>query len=145
MIIGNTRKLYPADIYGRGLVKLDNIYEFQTAHIFNDDDDNTLDKVIAELNSKYSMKAPKIPVVPENVLITDVIGELKDLAHVPVGINKENISCELFNLKDNYVTIISDNDDSVDRNNFVRSITKVMSKLPNSNLILIEDMCFLKT
>ena len=139
MIIGNTRKLYPADIYGRGLVKLDNIYEFQTAHIFNEDEESGgLDKVIEELNSKYTTRAPKIPVVPEDVGINDVIGELKDLAHVPVGINKETISCELFNFRDNYVTVVSDNDDSQDRNNFIRSITKVISKLPNNNLILID-------
>ncbi len=139
MIIGNTHKLYPADIYGRGLVKLDNIYEFQTAHIFNEEEEkNGLDKVINELNSKYAMKAPKIPVVPDVVLVSDVISELKDLSRVPVGINKEYISTESFNFKDNYVTLVADNDDSISRNNFTISLTKVLSNLKNNNLILID-------
>ncbi len=139
MIIGNTKKLYPADIYGRGLVKLDNVYEFQTAHIFNDEEQNDeLAKVIDGLNSKYHTKAPKIPVVPETVLIDDVITSLKNLSSVPVGINKDTISTELFNFRDNYVTLVSDNEDGQSRNNFVRSITKVISKVANNNLILID-------
>lgn len=139
MIIGNTKKLFPSDIYGRGLVKLDNIYEFQTAHIFSDEEkDNELEKVINELNSKYSTRAPKIPVVPEVVLIEDVINSLSDLSHVPVGINKDSISPELFDFKNNYVTLCSDSDDSTDRDSFVRSITKVISHLPNNNLVLLD-------
>ena len=138
-IIGNTKKLYPAEIYGRGLVKLDNIYEFQTAHIFNDEELNTeLDKVIELLNDKYSVKAPKIPVVPDEVLIKDVILNLKDLSRVPVGVNKETISSEIYNFKDNFVTLISDNEDSASRNDFTRSITKLISKLSNNNLVLLD-------
>ena len=138
VIIGNTKKLYPAEIYGRGLVKLDNVYEFQTAHIFTDEEENKLVEVIGALNSKYTVRAPKIPVVPENVSIGDVVGELRDLSRVPVGINKETITTESFNFKDNYVTIVSDNDDSSERDNFVRTITKVISKVNNNNLVLID-------
>ncbi len=139
MIVGNTKKLYPADIYGRGLVKQDNIYEFQTAHIFNDEEESDgLSKVIEELNTKYTTRAPKIPVVPETVLISDIADDIKDLSHVPVGINKDTIDIELFNFKDNYVTLVSDNEDSISRDNFIRSLTKVMAKIPNNNLILID-------
>ena len=139
MIIGNTRKLYPADIYGRGLVKLDNIYEFQTAHIFDDDEQAIeLDRVISELNTKYPNKAPRIPVVPEKVLISDVIGSLKDMSSVPVGINKDTIEPELFNFRDNYVTIVSSNEDSVDVTNFSRSLTKLISKVDKNNLVLLD-------
>ena len=38
VILGNTRKLYPSPILGRGLIKLDKIYEFQTAYPFKADD-----------------------------------------------------------------------------------------------------------
>ena len=139
MIIGNTRKLYPSDIYGRGLVKLDNIYEFQTAHIFNDDELSTqLDKVISDLNNKYPNKAMKVPVVPEMVLISDVIGNLRDLSSVPLGINKEAIVPELFNFKDNYATLLSYNDNIKDTNNFTSSLTELMAKIPNTNILLMD-------
>lgn len=138
MIVGNTKKLFPAEIYGRGLVKLDNIYEFQTAHIFSDEEMDQLSNVIDDLNSKYNTKAAKIPVVPENVLIDDVIGDLKDLSQVPVGINKETIMTETFNFKDNYATLISDNENSIVRDNFIKAITKIISKVPNNNLVLLD-------
>lgn len=139
MIVGNTRKLFPADIYGRGLVKLDNLYEFQTAHIFNEEDGtDELPNIIGALNSKYTTRAPKIPVVPETVLIDDVADYIKDLTCVPIGINKDTIAPELYNFVDTCVTLVSDNDDSADRGTFVRSITKVISKIPNDNLVFID-------
>ena len=139
MIVGNTRKLYPADIYGRGLVKLDNIYEFQTAHIFTDEERNDkLDKVILELNNKYSNKAARVPVVPEIVLVDDVINTMRGLSSVPIGINKDSIEPEMFNFKDNYTTIVSYNEENVDVTNFTRTITKMLSRVEKNNMILID-------
>jgi hypothetical protein len=107
--------------------------------MFNEEEDEkNLDTVITELNSKYTMKAPKIPVVPDMVLV-DEFNDIKDLSHVPVGINKETISTEYFNFKDNCATLIVDNDDSVNRDNFVRSLTKVISKIDNNLLLLDVD------
>ena len=139
MIIGNTRKLYPAEIYGRGLVKLDNIYEFQTAHVFTDEEQiEGLAKVVDELNNKYSTKAYKIPVVPEKVLIDDVLGSLKDMSSVPVGINKDTIAPELFDFKNNYVTLVSNSDDNNNIIDFTRSLTKLISKTTNNNVVLLD-------
>ena len=139
MIVGNTRKLYPTEIYGRGLVKLDTVYEFQTAHIFNDEEyADELEKVIAELNKKYSIRAPKIPVVPDKVLINNVIPALRDLSRVPVGINKDSIGTEVYNFKDNFATVLADMDDSPSKDDFTRSITKVMSRISNNNLLLLD-------
>ena len=139
VIIGNTRKLYPADIFGRGLVKLDNIYEFQTAHVFSDDTINEeLEAVIEELNKKYSVKAPKIPVVPDVVRIDDLSSNLRGINMVPIGINKDTIEVEKFNFQETYATLISSSDDEGGIVNFTRSLTKMLSKIPNNNLILID-------
>jgi len=139
MIIGNTKKLYPADIYGRGLVKLDNIYEFQTAHIFSDEEQSDeLIKVINELNTKYQTRARRIPVVPEKVLINDLLSDLRGLTNVPIGINKDTIETETFNFKDNYITLVSSNEDSNSMINFTRSLTKMISNVANNNLVLID-------
>ena len=138
-IIGNTHKLYPSAIYGRGLVKLDNIYEFQTAHIFDDEELNdSLEKVIDELNNKYLERAPKIPVVPDIVLINDLLANLRGMKGVPIGINKDTIEPEIFNFKDNYVTMISSNDDGGMLTIFARSLTKMLSNIPDNNLLLID-------
>ena len=139
VVIGNTKKLYPSPIYGRGLVKLDNIYEFQTAHIFNEaEEENKLNAVIDELNIKYNTRAPKIPVVPETVMIDDLVEYLRDTGCVPVGINKNTIRPEIFDFKSNFVTLVSGNDDNKTFVNFIVSLTKMMSKIPNNNLLLID-------
>ena len=139
VIVGNTRKLYPSDIYGRGLVKLDNIYEFQTAHVFNDEVINEeLAKVIDSLNSKYLVRAPRIPVVPEIVKIEDLLNELDGTKSVPLGINKLTIMTEKFNFKDNYITLVSSNDDDGEIINFTRSLVKMISNIPNNNTLLID-------
>ena len=138
-IVGNTHKLYPSAIFGRGLVKLDNIYEFQTAHIFNDEEINDeLPKVIDELKVKYPAKAARIPVVPEMVMIDDLVSEIRGMKAIPVGINKDTIETELFNFKDNYATLVSSNDDTGGIVSFTRSLTKMLSHVPDNNLILMD-------
>ena len=139
MILGNTRKLYPSDIYGRGLVKLDTIYEFQTAHIFNDEEQpDELENVINSLKTKYPNRAARVPVVPEVVLISDLIKNMRDISSVPVGINKDTIAPEIFNFKNNYATLVSYSDGVKDTNNFVRSLVELVSEIPNINSLLID-------
>ena len=139
MIVGNTRKLFPADIFGRGLVKLDNVYEFQTAHIFNDEEQpNELANVILELKNKYGKKAKHVPVVPENVLYTDLLPYVSDMSNIPLGINKDTIDTETFNFKDNFITLISNNEETSFEPVFVRSLTKVIGKTNNNNVLLLD-------
>lgn len=138
MILGNTRKLFPTDYYGRGLVKLDNIYEFQTARIASDEDINDkIYEIVQELKNKYQVSAPKIPVVPETVYISTVINSLTDMKNVPIGINKEEIVPELFNFKDNYVTLISSNDEN-DTISFVKSLAHMFSNIKDNNVLVLD-------
>ena len=39
-ILGNVNGVYPARIKGRGIIKLDNVYEFQTAHSVEAEDES---------------------------------------------------------------------------------------------------------
>ena len=137
-IIGNIRKLYPSNIYGRGLVKLDNIYEFQTAHIFSDEEyANKLQEVIKNLKNQYSIKAPKVPVVPEVVYANDLITDIRGLKGVPVGINKDSILPELFNFQDNYATLISANDIN-NTTKFIKGIVEIIHNIHNTNIVMID-------
>ena len=138
MIIGNTRKLYPSPIFGRGLVKLDEIYEFQTAHIFTDDEINIkLPEVINELNEKYANKAHHIPTVPDIVRIDDIKEYLRDLKGVPVGINKDTIAPELFNFYDNYMTLVSSNDED-NIQDFAKCISEEMALITDNNVVFLD-------
>ena len=142
MIVGNTHKLYPAPIFGRGLVKLDNIYEFQTAHIFPDDEINKeLPIVIENLKNKYSHKASNIPTVPDVVRVDDLKNNLRGLKGVPIGINKDTIEPELFNFHDNYVTLVSSNDED-NLVNFTKSMTEMVANINDNNIVIIDSYNF---
>ncbi len=68
-------KLVPANIPGRGLCLLDDIYEFQSAVPTEKENLNTfVSEKIKELASKYKTNAPKIPVLPDIVTITECSG-----------------------------------------------------------------------
>ena len=138
VIVGNTRKLYPSAIYGRGLIKLDQIYEFQTAYPFKADElQDKMEEFIKELLGKYNVKASKIPVVPKVVYNKDVIKDLKNMKNVPVGINKDTISSEIFNFKDNYVTLVSSSEIE-STNKFAIALTKMFASLENNNVVLLD-------
>ena len=139
MVIGNTRKLYPSPILGRGLVKLDNIYEFQTAHIAKNEELNEkLNAVKEEMKQKYSTKARNIPVVPDKVYISDLLDSIHGMKGVPVGINKDTIMPELFNFKDNYVTLVSCNDDTDALSLFSKNLVKMFAKIQDNNILVID-------
>ena len=138
VILGNTRKLYPSATFGRGLIKLDKIYEFQTAYPFKADDLQVeMENVIKELRQNNSNKAPKVPVVPKTVYISDVIGELRDMKNVPIGISHTTIKPELFNFKDNFVTLVSASDIEI-TNQFMIALTKIMANINNNSIVLFD-------
>ena len=86
-------KLEPANISGRGLVKLDEVYEFQSAVPTDKETLNNfvMDK-IKELNEKYKITAPKIPVLPDVVTVSECSASVLKLNAVPVGIEKESLN-----------------------------------------------------
>ena len=67
-IIDGVRKQRPAHMFGRGLIKYSDIYEFQTARICEPEKWNVFirDK-IKQLNEKYDEKADPIPVLPYQI------------------------------------------------------------------------------
>ena len=101
-------KLEPNNISGRGLVKLDGVYEFQAGVPTEKDNYNTFisDKV-KEISAMYPSGAPKIPVLPEVVTISEVSSELKGVHSIPVGIEKESLRIRTLDLTKNTMNIIT--------------------------------------
>lgn len=66
-------KKRPSNIFGRGLVRLEDIYEFQTAKICEPEKWNlNIKNKIDELNKIYKIKAKHIPTLPDKVEINDI-------------------------------------------------------------------------
>ena len=139
IIVGNTRKLYPSAIYGRGLIKTsEGLFEFQTAHSYKDEEyQDKIEELAKELSAKYQTRANKIPVVPRNVLANDIMPYIKTLQAVPVGINKATIDAEYYNIRDNYGTLVSANEMET-TTNFMKGFVKVLAKVPNTNVVIFD-------
>ena len=139
IIVGNTRKLYPSAIFGRGLIKSsEGLFEFQTAHAYKDDEyQDKIEELKKQMNEKYQIRAAKVPVVPRNVMLDDLTPYVRDLANVPVGISKDTIEPEFYNIKDSLVTLVGANEVE-STPNFVKAFTKLLAGVPNTNVVLFD-------
>ena len=95
-------KLEPAAFPGRGLVKLDQVYEFQAGVPTVKEELNTyVTEKIKGLTELYKTSAPKIPVLPEVVTISHCNDENKGLVAMPVGVEKESLAIRTLNMTKN--------------------------------------------
>lgn len=101
-------KLEPANILGRGLVRLDEVYEFQTAIPAMKEDLNAfvLSK-IKEVTNASKTVAPKIPVLPETVSISYCASDKNGLTAIPLGVEKESLSIRTLNIVKNFGHVIT--------------------------------------
>lgn len=137
-ILGNVRHLYPDNKYGRGLIKLDQIYEFQTARPSKLEDlSDFISNQVSSIKEKEGLKASRIPIVPEHVYVSELKDKITGSNNVPVGINKNTIKPEIFNFKDNYVTIVTSNDIN-NLKNFSNGLINMLSNIKDSNIIVFD-------
>lgn len=137
-VLGNVHKMVPSENKGRGLIKIDDVYEFQSASICPAE--NVLDVVkntCLKLNDALNIKAKKIPVLPETVTINDFENQNYSLQNIPVGIEKYTLNTNTFDFKDNYLTTIIS---SVINNtkDFINGLIQVISKTNNTKLMIFD-------
>ena len=137
-VVGNTHGLYPSKIKGRGLVKFDEIYEFQSAKYKNNGNNTEYIKNFCnELNNMYEVKAKKIPVLPNIVNFESVKDEIHGLDSIPVGIEKNTLKVSTFDLRTKPVTIISAME-TTSFENFIPEFVKVCSYNKNLSINIID-------
>ena len=105
-ILGNVNKKYPSKIFGRGIIKKDDIYEFQTAMI---SDKNRISEVIEQikeiLNSTNRLSAIKIPTLPRTVSKDDIQAKITKDGMAIIGVEKESLNIAKYDLKNNYMNL----------------------------------------
>jgi len=102
-------KKRPSHLFGRGLIEMNKeIYEFQTARICQAEEyTDFIKEKINELKEQHKVVAQRIPTLPNEVKVEDVVNHLESLSGVPIGINKEELSVCLFNFQKNFVNMIA--------------------------------------
>ena len=105
-------KKRPSNIFGRGLISIEEeIYEFQTAKICEEDDYNIFIKnKIEELNNSIKTHAKPIPVLPEVVKGKDLKRSFDGLSKIPIGIFEKNLKVCIYNFEKDFVNLITARD-----------------------------------
>ncbi len=107
-ILDKAGKKRPSRIFGRGLIELNDVYEFQTARISEPEEWNTVIKqTIEELKETNPLHAKHIPTLPDVVTFEDVKEDFQDLSTVPLGISKKKINTYTYDFKNNYITMMT--------------------------------------
>lgn len=137
-ILGNVRKTYPSKIFGRGIIKKDNIYEFQTAFAFEKEH---LQEYIRELANKHSEVMPTraipVPVLPSVVTYDDVANDIGTDSNIVIGIAKQDLNVVKFNFRKNLINLVSSTDITLEYS-FVTPFINQLLYLNNTSVTLIN-------
>lgn len=139
-VLGNVGGLYPGKFKGRGLFKDDEVYEFQTAYI-SEKGENVISAVrdfCKELKDTYGAgNIKKIPVLPDEIRVSDLLGLLTDRSKVPVGISKDSLEYQYLDMASNTVSLIMglDMDEILP---FAKGLVELVGKLDDSRVVVLD-------
>lgn len=144
-ILGNVHKTYPAKIFGRGIFKDKDVYEFQTALVSEKDNIMTFIKEKSIIfKNEYNTKAKRIPILPSSVGYEEVSEEFGKGDELIIGIDKYSLDICKFDFNKNYVTLIS-MFDLLCCSNFLNPFINQIIAVNNSKLIVINtEDCYIE-
>lgn len=143
-ILGKNNVALPNDIKGRGLVKLDDVYEYQTAYPF--EEEQVIDS-IRELNNnlkqKFTVRAKKIPTLPEIVNYNYFANNINSLEEVPIGIDKEELNTFTYDFSSKEISLVLGQEIPILKS-FINELTRVLSKINTVKLLVIDTENIIK-
>lgn len=137
-VLGSTGGMIPSKMKGRGLIKTDAIYEFQTAYA-SENIQNIFEDVrnyCNQLLAYYGERASAIPVLPEYITADRFIGDIQ-LARMPIGISKESIETQYVDLKTPPVTIITGNNPK-ELEAFIYGLTEELVEIDDLSITVLD-------
>lgn len=139
-VLDAPKGLIPSKAFGRGLVALENTYEFQTAYISNKDVIKPTIKSLGEkLKAQCKTKAVPVAVMPKYLLSGSLISKVKSLDEIPIGIAKTSLKIVNYDFYNKLSTpIISSNADS--HVNMIYGLIDLFKQLPNVKVRVIDAL-----
>ena len=109
-VVGKTDGLFPSKYKGRGLIKRDELYEFQLASLTEDEVPFAfIQETCKELAEKWEGEsARKIPILPDKVnveFLSDYVDSNKKL-NIPVGVEKNSLNVHYYPFHAAYINMI---------------------------------------
>ena len=142
-VIAGVRKKEPSKVYGRGLISLDSIFEFQTSYVYREERMTDYIKVICnKLNDICDFKAQNIPILPDVVNREVVSKYLGNIKTIPVGVEKETLSVSRIDLSNTFMYNIT-GEDVASYPEFIKAIINNVLEIPNSECIIFDALTIL--
>ena len=139
-VFGKTDGLYPAKLQGRGLVKREMIFEFQTAAVSKEESVfNDIQKKCRELRSSWKGAcAEPIPVLPDIVDHTFAAAYLRhDTPWVlPVGVDKNTLKVQYLDFSARKADIVLSQDDSY--TSIISMLTKLLVTSTDISVMIFD-------
>ena len=139
-IVGKTEGLYPANYKGRGLVKKDNVYEFQIANVCKDTVPFKFVKAECEKLAKKwdGITARRIPILPKTVDKEFLSGyTFKNADKVPIGVESQTLEVFQYSFLERYINfILSSNNSHI---NFTYELSELINDEVGYDITLIDS------
>ncbi|WP_078552706.1 type VII secretion protein EssC [Bacillus alkalicellulosilyticus] len=142
-ILGNVYGLYPSKHKGRGLFKLDKIYEFQIAHV-TATEENVFDYIRTYCEEYAAIwtheSAKKIPVLPERVDINYLKEEIvnQNPMQIPVGVEKNSLEIAYYDFYRSYINMVLL--DSFDNAHFIQGLAEVTHLQDKIDVLVFDPL-----
>ncbi len=129
-VVGKTEGMVPSAYKGRGLVKMDELYEFQIAHLTKDAVPYMfIQKECQKLRDEWQGKrARKIPILPEQVdldFLSEYVTKPQSL-RIPVGVEKSTLDVHYYPFDESYIHMVLA--ESNEYRSFVGELSTLMSR-----------------
>jgi len=130
-VVGKTDGLYPSSFKGRGLVKKQSVYEFQTAHITDEPVPfSYIQQACLKLRESWKgHSARKIPILPNHVdaaFLNEYVDE-NDRLRLPVGVESSSLNVHYYPFDQAYIHMALSTDDQY--KGFVQELTILMAQV----------------
>lgn len=139
-VVGKTDGLFPSKFKGRGLIKRDELYEFQLASLTDDEVPFAfIQETCKELAEKWEGEtARKIPILPDKVnveFLSDYVDVNKKL-NIPVGVEKNSLNVHYYPFHAAYITMIMSA--GLEYQEFVSDLTTLVGTATEVNGIVFD-------
>lgn len=139
-VVGKTDGLFPSKLKGRGLIKRDELYEFQLAGLTTDEVPFAfIQETCKELARKWNGEtAKKVPILPDNVnveFLRDYVDTNKKL-NIPVGVERSSLNVHYYPFYAAYINMIMSA--GLEYTEFVSALTALVGTATEVNGIVFD-------
>lgn len=140
-VLGNTEGVLPSALKGRGIVRLDRVYEFQTACSY-DSSRSEFEQARCEARSLAEAwegpSAKRVPILPDAVTPDYLDREIAKgpLGLIPIGIDKSSLEPVYFDFGGPFISLVLSQ--STDGAHFAQALAEVLSRTDDETPVVLD-------